>query len=286
MILRATSTFPLEGKIKGSPVIYLFGRPGDMSEPDTFKSLKSAAKRYGIGRLYAPNPSKSNARIAEKEEFGAPMPAKEHIPFYSGVEADGVVLNKPGDGAVILSADCPTITVWNSIENPKNRKVIVAHAGRDSLLDKSIFMGHSKSRMQYSSVVDAVLAQFEPAVHCRLSVHSSLGIAARKFLHPANDKEYAKQNSAMIEYVCDRFGAECFNGNSDDGALNLHALIKRQFEIAGVNPRNIHRDLHDTYSGKRRMTGKQLQWHSHRRAGQNGYTGRNAVLVLHSEPGK
>jgi copper oxidase (laccase) domain-containing protein len=272
--MRAEKIFnPNGNKDWFSPKIHLFGKPNDLKDPDTFARLGRLLNNYKIKTLYAPDPSEHNTVIAPKSQFRRNK--KHSFPLYNGVIADGIVLEKAGDAAVILSADCPTIVVWNPRDDPKNRKVIVAHGGRDSLLDPHIFRGFSKSR-NHGSVVDSIIKEFNPSDRQHLSVFTTLGIEAEYFTHHADDPEFGKQNRHMIEHVMKYFGPKCIVGPRNKGGLDLHQLIRVQFHQNGVPHENINRDRHDTCD-ERRVSGG-YRWSSHRR----GEKSRNAVMVLHN----
>ncbi len=262
-----------EGKKKAerAPHVFLFGRPHDWAGEEKTLGLEGFLTRKGITELYAPCPTTSNARIALKDEF-------THRPrsiFTVGgeVKADGVVLDRTGQACIIKSADCPTIIAFTA--SYARRKCVVAHAGRDSLVDPHYTRGLGRSR-SHKSVVDSIMAEFSTKDREELYVYSVLGIGAKHFSHPVDDDTYGRQNRELMEYIDGNYGVHCFFGPKNDGCINLHEVIKAQFDLYR-NEANIFiaNDRSETFNEPLAGPGTGFRWWSHRR----GDSARNAVVV-------
>jgi hypothetical protein len=171
---------------------------------------------------------------------------------------DGIIL-VPGEGALIITGDCHTITAWS--EEP-GTPVVATHAGRNSL--HTINHTHTSGS---ESVVTEVINQFSNPRHVHL--RSVAGIGPNTFTHPLNHPTFAEQNQKLVDYFA-RFGGA--KPSDPEGRLDLATAITEQAKQGGVPADNITNDGLDTTADER-------LW-SNRRDGKP----RNTILVLHKQP--
>jgi hypothetical protein len=265
-------------KANRTPSVYLFGRPHDWSGEEKTLALAPFFKNKEITTLFAPIPSRSNAKIAEVSEFKesnkeSKPSSKKSFVLRGGVEADGVVLTEKGQACIIKSADCPTIVAFTL--SSEGRKCVVAHASRDSLIDSHYIRGFGKSRKN-RSVVDSVMDQFSPTEREELYVYVTVGIGARHFSHSINHSTCGTQNRELMEFIHEQFGSHCYHGPRSDGRISLGEIIRAQFEpYRDTSCIMILSDRGDTHEDSLAGQGTGYRWWSHRR----GDKARNAVIV-------
>lgn len=192
---------------------------------------------FRSGRVFAPSPALFNAKICSQKD----MRGKAPIPLLNGKSvhrnkdcpADGTYLN-PGEMGIISAGGCPLI-----VATCKNR-LIFAHAGRDSLIDRKLIQSGVPGR-ERESVVDSIVEQFAEDIDF-WSIHVYVYFALNPWVlsHPLNSPEYGTFNQKMFDYVGKKWKEGC--ATIEEGAvhLDLPLLIRRQFEQQGLPPLNIH----------------------------------------------
>ena len=189
--------------------------------------------------------------------------------MYSGILVDGVSRISRGEAVWLRTADCPTIIGLNSLTN----EMIVAHAGRASLIDQEGVRTGQPSRNP-ESIVQAMCGQLchlGRRVSASIEINSCCGIGPMNFRHPTDHPQHGAFNAKMNRYIAVRYGPDCFlNGDTSCGALNLHQLIRNQFQLYGVPGDNISHDKIDTANHK--------DCFFSRRGGDK--TGHNTILVI------
>jgi hypothetical protein len=286
--LRPTAHHKLWG---GAVEILCFGRKtGDWSLRDETELMPGYPRREvveAIGkladkyrcRIYAPKTSAFNAQVVLARQLADPL--IEGV-FFRGVEADGVLLEEPGQAFALSSADCPTFVLWDS----GTGAVVAAHAGRDSLVDRLEVSGalDSCTPPRDSVVMQAIQKLWRPGwpedwlkvLGPRLKVFIACGIGPRHFSHKMQIPYTGNEgDNALVRHIRLTFGDGCLQGDPTDGCIDLAELIRIQCVSSRVSPMNIGCDAVDTFGdlGKDRTN----VWHSHRRDGDGT---RNLVLVI------
>ena len=223
--------------------------------------------QYDLSKIYAPNPSRFNARVVMTEEG-----VDEWIPsfLYRGIYADGVVLCEPGTAFALSSADCPTVVLCN----PNNGRLVAAHAGRDSLIDRSFLEKGFPSR-KHQSVVDAMVDSITGWSRMCIMGFVACGIGPFAYRHPltVGSPDY-NSNLRLIDHICKRWGRACVE-DCWSGTISLETIIRKQCIDQGILGSSMGSDGTCTFSDKGPLDNEAL-WHSHRRDDKS----RNLVLVI------
>ncbi len=207
------------------------------------ETLVAEAAANDISTLSILRVDRFNASITKTSDFdtteaerlaGVTLLRGDDESFYH----DGVEL-LPGEGAVIVTGDCHTITLWSDVPNSK---VIAAHAGRNSL--HTINHSHVDD---VESIVNTAVAKMEiGAVH--LHARITAGIGADAFTHPLDHPTYGETNKDMLEHFAKVGGADVYD---QDGKIDVVEVIKGQLSDLGVPINNISWDELDTASDNR-----------------------------------
>lgn len=115
------------------------------------------------------------------------------------VPADGVFL-EPKQAFVMSVAGCPIILA-SADAGENNGQLIVAHAGRDSLIDRGAIQG--KPQREHVSVVHAIIDSFKKmGVSVRnITMVMMYAIPTNKFNHDADHPQYGEFNRALTTFV-------------------------------------------------------------------------------------
>ncbi|OGG92917.1 hypothetical protein A2609_03565 [Candidatus Kaiserbacteria bacterium RIFOXYD1_FULL_47_14] len=189
------------------------------------KQLYDALRKMGVHKAYAPNVASSSAIIIDGGEL------KEQIDLGTGVRlhrnstvpADGIFLKK-GQAFVMSSAGCPVIIATAS------NHMIVAHAGRDSLIDPGVLM--REPTRTHLSVVYAIVKAFgvRPS---EIEMRMLFSIPEKAFRHDVNHWMYGEQNRRLAAFI----GTWCPDGVSKENGsifLNLEKIFLAQARMIGV----------------------------------------------------
>lgn len=264
----------------GAVTILLAGKPTnwrittkDESDPALLDTIGTIAKNAGAQAVLAPRPAEFNALICKDQDLSASFSlGNSGISIHRGYNADGCEI--PEQKAFFLaSADCTTIVGYSD----KTHKVIAAHAGRDSLIDRNrINNGDSR---QHESVVDAVIEAFENSNPSDLHFFLTCGIGPNNFGHDLSSSKKGLQNIWMIDDILERYESETILAPKpyDHGKINLYELIKAQLMSFGVPSYQIGFDGIDTYTAKN-TDGEIIFW-SNRRGDK---LSRNMVMVVNN----
>ena len=144
----------------------------------------------------------------------------QHLP------ADGVSLWR-GQVFVMSAAGCPIITATGG------NLMVVAHAGRDSLIDRGAVMG--KRSRRHMSIVDAVVEFFTThGVRASdIAMVMQLAIPVFSFEHNPRDATYGDYNRFMIDLVDEKWAGGIIR---EDGSafLCLEKVFLEQARQCGV----------------------------------------------------
>jgi copper oxidase (laccase) domain-containing protein len=229
-----------------------------------FSALAEAAHGAGIIELAVPRVSLFNAAVAHFEEFPVSH-TFDHIKVRTGIDTDAVMLES-GQSALIVTGDCPTL----ALSNIKTGEAVAAHAGRDSLLDRILIDTGTPSRPEESVV--GMIMKYTGWNGSDLRGFIAAGIAPEHFSHSFNDRVHGERNKKMIEWIVDRYGNICIQGEISEGKIDMKALIRAQCGLFDISSDAIEDDGIDTFTDPR--------FWSHRNKGKNA--GRNAVLVINA----
>lgn len=220
--------------------------------------------------IFAPHPSEFNGQIVNYKSFDRKPWADSAGSLLRGPKADGVIL-PPNDMAfAVSSADCPTIVLTDR----RTGAMVAAHAGLDSLIDRSVAHGGEPSR-EHASVVDAMVAKIRRFNTSTMQAFVTCGISPEAYYF---DKfgEHGERNKELLSYVMKNWGAACYDWvGRESGGISLFELIRAQLALRGVRVSTIGSDGACTFYDKKWMTDEYL-WHSNRRGDKT----RNLVLVI------
>lgn len=209
---------------KGKVLVFGFGQEhggfqiGDFHQRESFIKVAKACNSLGIKTVFCTQADEFSATICRTEDFTKEF-VIDGVTIKTGVKASGCLVPK-NSAAFRSTADCPTMITRNL-----SGEVIVAHAGRDELIDRH-WVTHDKPNpaRKYESVVDAMAAyygwQFDS-----LEIWSGFGIR-EGFRHALTDPNYGRFNERLRQYVESRWDSNCLAG--DD--LEIHKLISDQWE--------------------------------------------------------
>ncbi len=241
----------------------------------------------GTSRILAPIPSFFNAQIWDgKTKF----PEAQEIETGYGIKIlrpgcfDGVTLEYPNDGFLLLAAGCAVFTLRVPVLSfgGKREKIFVTHAGRDSLGPFNDIR-HGKDRLDFripGSVVESIANQVrrDGGNMKEAWAHISCAIGAEHFDHPFDHPQHGAGNKAMIEYIIGVWGRECIVGPVDRGCISLKCLIRHQLIGQGMFSGMITEDDIDTH-GDVNHAGVPL-YHSTRRGDT---TARTSIFIYQNQ---
>lgn len=250
----------------------------ESKNPGITEDLRRVLESHNVVRALSPKPVFS-ASVAVPDQL-----TSERLPnVFRGADADGVVLEKPGDAYLLTSADC----LCTILRDPQRGTTIATHCGRDALIDRGFLEG--KPPRERHSIIDAamdVMVARGWEQGNRLDAFLTVGIGPVQFTHfttptvwNAQGKEemnpHVKVNRSLISFLMatyNRIGHGVVM-NVDSGAINLVRLVKAQLARWGVSTETIRWDGIDTAMDTR--DDGTYKFHSNRR----GDTSRNLVLV-------
>ncbi len=200
--------------------------------------LGTALAVQGIRVAYAPRVVAMSGAIIEQDDF----PAEHSIELPSGVTlkrtalpSDGTFIGK-NEAFVMSGGGCPVVIV-------SGRGIcIVAHASRDSLLDRIRMLGTPDEKpREHFSLIDAIAAKvrargFDPK---DMTLRALLQVPSECFGHPMRPdlepdwRTKRKYNVVMHGWVNDLFGRGIAVERDGISYLSIGKLIARQAALAG-----------------------------------------------------
>jgi len=220
--------------------------------------LGTFASSLGVSRIFQPNPHESNALLCRPDEL-TDVVSLNGVSLCWGVRADGITNLKKGEAFYIVSADCPTVVLYDG------EGVTPFHAGRDCLVVRP-----GRGEATRPSVVTNALALFPDAA--KVSAWILCGVGDMSYPHRLDDPAWGESNIAFLAQVEAQWGPACVKRNVADPqwrSLALRPLISEQLRRSGVSSQNIKCDGIDTAEDDR--------WWSCV-AGRS--TGRNGILIV------
>ncbi len=187
-----------------------------------------------IEEAYAPHVSAQSANIVEAQDVRLNRivlrgPGKKFLWRNNHLRADGLIL-PPGKAFIMSASGCPVLIATGC------GHMIVAHAGRESLIDRKFIETGIKSRPQVSVVGSIVQKFWEYNIHpTRLCFHVMYAIPPSEFVHHLDHPIYGEYNRKLITYLLCRCPSAIFGQNPTKFHLNLGALIIKQSYDYGVS---------------------------------------------------
>ena len=227
--------------------------------------LRMALSKMDVQQVYAPNVAAMSARIVETQSLKECIPLGGEIHLYRDqtIPADGVFL-KPYEAFVMSGAGCPVIIATG------NDLMVVAHSGRDSLIEPEAIwgehLGEQRKRL-HLSVVDAIVDAFKKRgiAPSKVTMTMHFSIPTAVFEHRFDEKYRAFQNRALLKFV--RKWPGCTDRVNVNGfLLSLEELFKSQARQAGVGDISVANNL------------SELPALAHTRDGKN-HDRRNLIVV-------
>jgi hypothetical protein len=240
----------------------------------------------GVTTFYAPRLDFSG-RIAKLPEFThrieLAMPP-DRITMLRDDGSDGTEI-PPGTAVLLNGADCPSVFFFLPQEE-RVARLLATHCARWSLLNQCRVLGKHPQRT-YEGVVENAIETLGKENVREIQVHIACSISGKHFRHSVDDPRYGEQNKNLVQYVVQKWGAECFVGNLHDGRLHLPALVRAQCRELGILDEHITRDDEDTFSATEPCS-EEPKWWSYVRATtrpkerQNAYK-RNLAIMVHRQ---
>lgn len=196
-----------------------------------------ALRGIGVRRAYAPNPTEFNGALIEPHELHFPILLPHGVVMYRNTAqpADATYLTKSGDAGIFSAGGCGMVVVaWGEL-------LLFAHAGRESLLDRSevCTQGAQRGRPQglVDNLVDALCAK---GAHTRdLYAWPLYFIKPRHFVHAPDDPVHGEYNRGAIAYIPAHYGAHCGKVTRAGLLLDLPRIVQTQFVRRGVPKTNV-----------------------------------------------
>ncbi len=183
-------------------------------------ALEAAFREAGIQDAFAPRVSAASAIITRP---GEPTECIE-LGWYSRIRrseraADGLFLAR-GASMVASPAGCPLI-----IANA-GPFCVVAHAGRDSLIDPGVL--RDEPTRQRLSVVEAIVeALREAGQGDGITMTMLFAIPAEAFVHRIDDPTHGARNRALARFVEAHY-PQAVSGSDDAPCIDLEEVFRQQ----------------------------------------------------------
>jgi len=133
------------------------------------------------------------------------------------VFADGIVLDESNTCAVIYTADCPSVTLYEKVSN----RLVLAHSGRPAMTP------NNKEGEPITNIITLAFKKITEGVqNPKVSAHITGYICAEHFEHIGKEAE-------LLIRPFDQFGKIAFL-NRERGQLDLPAIIEHQLSKLGV----------------------------------------------------
>ncbi|MHB8913412.1 MAG: hypothetical protein ACYC4I_00115 [Minisyncoccota bacterium] len=190
------------------------------------RALRKSLLEFGVTRAFAPHVAAASGKIVNPAKLTTDIPFWEVVVQRNqGLPADGVFL-KPEGAFMMSGAGCPIILA------SAGKHLIVAHAGRDSLIDRGAVMGKQSRRRL--SIVDEIVCTFGRNGRSpkEIAMVMMFAIPAGNFEHRENHPVYGEYNRALVTFAERWRGAILWrNGHPH---LNLERVFLEQARQAGV----------------------------------------------------
>ncbi len=194
------------------------------------KALRTTFEGMETYRVYAPHVVPASAEIVNTTTLKKCIRLGGDVSLYRNneVPADGVFLKK-GEGFAMSAAGCPII-IATAYEH-----MIVAHAGRDSLIERSAVMGEPARK--HLSIVNAIIEAFKErgARTHEIVMCMQFSIPVGKFEHRFDHPRHGAYNKALAAFIDERWKNCMIRENGNAMFLSLESLFVEQARQAGVS---------------------------------------------------
>ena len=245
----------------GKVTIIVFGAPFNWNyagasreemeakNPGITAAIAEVMRKYDIKRALVPKPA-FNARVVTD----ANLPNELLPHFFRGADADGVILERPGDAYLLASADCLAAAIYD----PQTGAVAALHCGRDALVDRTHL--NAGDRRKHETVIDAASDALDEIAYGTeplgeyhaLQVFLAAGIRPGTFDHPTANHPFAEANKRMIDHLIEvQSKSEHLPMIVTDayaGKIDLFALVRHQLDAQDIT--KIEEDEFDTATSK------------------------------------
>lgn len=218
--------------------------PKDVEKnPELVTTLRDISRSMEADKIYAPTPTKANAEIIEPTALKLSFVLGNGVVMFRNPAkpADGTLLRQPGDACIYSAGGCGFIAAT------MDDYLVVAHAARESLMDKQRVLTGQSSR-HHESVVDAIVDTFRDLgyeqfeIAARLRVWLLYFIKPMEFFHPKADPEHPEHkdyNNKVAPYLAEHLGTG-FTEWADGVRLDLPLIAAAQFKKHGVPAKHIN----------------------------------------------
>jgi len=192
------------------------------------RCINTVLSKMRVEKAFAPNVAAASASIVGSSELNrrirlgtTSLYRKKELP------ADGVFLEE-GDAFIMSAAGCPLILAT------AGDYLITAHAGRDSLLDRTAIAEATPGRKHFS-VVNAIIEAFvrKQMRPQQIAMCMQYAIPANMFGHRFDHPRHGAFNRALGTFVNYRWPG-CAEEKDGTLFLNLESLFADQAREAGV----------------------------------------------------
>ena len=189
-------------------------------------ALCSAFRSMGVHRGYAPNVARFSANIVHPGILEETIDLGKNITLRRNpsIPADGVFIRR-GHFFAMSGAGCPIIIASSGTH------MVVAHAGRDSLIDPGATV--NKPSRKHVSVVNAIVQAFKehylvPPNGISMTMHFAIPIEA--FEHRLDDV----RNQMLMEFINGHWCNAVHKNGGNTFYLDLESLFEQQARKVGV----------------------------------------------------
>jgi len=257
----------------GPTTVYFHGVSDETSwninrkNPETFDPIEGVVP-YGIRRVWMPIPSQANGVITKLWQMRPQFEATGRVEFMGKVNADGCPI-PTGEAFAVCSADCATVVAYSK----DHLVTLAAHAGRDSVLERSFIKTGNACRQNLGVLHSIVAAMWALGYDPREVFLGVFGGIRTNFLHPPDHAEYGGFNRRLISF-CKRIDGAVLDDQTGD--IDMYAVIAGVAVRIGILEKHIFFDDVDTGSDVDEH-GNPL-WASHR----HGKPGMRNLCIVHN----
>ena len=205
------------------------------------EQLREAIMSVGARHALAPSPVAFNAKIGLTRELSNTISLGDGVYMRRNVDApmDGTFLDNRFDAGMFSAGGCGLIVAYY------RNHLLFAHAGRESLLDRTWVLTEGRERSRkHVSVVDSILDAFRVPQEKMYEVRFWLlyFIKPWHFTHAAKatHAEHAAYNQAAIRFLPTQYGKSAGSCTSESIDLDLPAIAYKQCIARGVPSLNIN----------------------------------------------
>lgn len=188
-------------------------------------ALRVELRRLSVKHAYAPNVVPASAAVVAPEDLDLELDlgAKTRLFRKPSLPADGVMLPR-GSAFIMSTSGCPLIIAED------DRFMVVAHASRDSLIERAAVEGAPVRA--HPSIVDAIADWFHRP-HGKLRMMMLFSIPRRSFGHELSHPLYGAYNRKLAAFIAERWPGAAVVEN-DTLYIDLPALFTEQARMHGA----------------------------------------------------